>query len=81
MLVFMGVFLLILSILWMGELYSRRKEREYGYPKNIETDQDVEFLILQNEEILAMRCYMRIHRVSLKIARDKVSEIKKQLVN
>ena len=50
-------------------------EKQLGYPKRGESMQDVQFLLSIGEQVLAQRCYRRIHRCSMSTAKLAVEKL------
>ena len=50
-------------------------EKQLGYPKRGESMQDVQFLLSIGEQVLAQRCYRRIHRCSAHTAKAAVEKL------
>ena len=50
-------------------------EKQLGYPKRGESMQDMQFLFLLCENVLAQRCYRRIHRCSMSTAKLAVEKL------
>ena len=50
-------------------------EKQLGYPKRGESMQDVQFLLSIGENVLAQRCYRRIHRCSMNTAKLAVEKL------
>ncbi len=74
--VFTCVLILIIAIPTLYTL--RKRERELGYPKEHETLADVQFLLEQNEEILAQSCFRRVTGGSHHQAKAYITHIKRQ---
>ena len=53
-------------------------EKQLGYPKRGESMQDVQFLLSIGEQVLAQRCYRRIHRCSVHAAKAAIEKLSVQ---
>lgn len=73
------IYILFIAIIVISvRTYLNVKEKRLGYPKSHETTTDIIFLLLQKEELLALRCCRRINNCSLKKAKNIILNLKKQ---
>ncbi|SUO95527.1 hypothetical protein [Suttonella ornithocola] len=79
LLILLIILCLLLAVIGMLYLSVARREKQYGYPKANETDEDVKALIALNEPVLAIRCYRRIHGNNLKAARTGIERLYAQM--
>ena len=72
MLLVAGIFVLLVAL---SSITDHKTETQLGYPKLGESLQDVRFLLSIGENILALRCYRRIYRCSLRVAKEAVEQL------
>ena len=68
----LAIFLMVLAAL---SYTGNSAEKQLGYPKRGESMQDVQFLLSIGEQVLAQRCYRRIHRCSMNTAKLAVEKL------
>lgn len=69
MLLVAGILVLVVVL---SSLTDNNTEKQLGYPKLGESVQDVRFLLSIGENMLALRCYRRVYRCSLREAKEAV---------
>ena len=69
------VFAILIMVLMALFFTGNRAEKQLGYPKRGESMQDVQFLLSIGENVLAQRCYRRIHRCSMSTAKLAVEKL------
>ena len=68
----LAIFIVVLAAL---SFTGNSTEKQLGYPKRGESMQDVQFLLSIGENVLAQRCYRRIHRCSMSTAKLAVEKL------
>ena len=66
------IFIMVLTAL---SYTGNSAEKQLGYPKRGESMQDVQFLLSIGEQVLAQRCYRRIHRCSVHTAKAAIEKL------
>ena len=70
-----AILVLVLAVL---SFTGNSAEKQLGYPKRGESMQDVQFLLSIGENVLAQRCYRRIHRCSVHAAKAAIEKLSVQ---